>query len=357
MKVYIRTDASVEIGTGHVMRCIVLAEQLRKRKVEVTFICRPLIGNLISFIKEKGFPVKVLLEYKDANRNLINWMKENWKLDAKETADKITEQMNDAHWLIIDHYGIDAKWEKLLKQNVKRIMVIDDLANRNHDCDLLLDQNLYRNMLTRYNGLVPAKTKQLLGTKYVLLRDEFLPYINFKRNIHEVKKILISFGGSDPTNETLKVLKAMESLNLTDLQIDVIIGYSNPHRNIILDYCQHLPYVQVHINAQHISKLMKEAHIAIGSGGSSTWERIFMCLPTLTIETALNQREILRYLSEIGVIYHLGKSEKVDESHITIGILELITNKNKLKQMIDSLTKLKEQFEVNAVSEELISLS
>lgn len=356
MNVYIRTDSSIEIGTGHVMRCLVLAEQLRKRNAEVIFICRNLNGSLIPLLKDKGFPVKVLPSYSDADINMMNWMETNWQIDAKETANKITERKETVDWLIIDHYGIDVKWEQFVRPFVKHMMVIDDLANRPHDCDLILDQNLYPNMENRYDNLVPKNTKKLLGIRYVLLREEFFRYKNFYRKANEVNKILISFGGSDPTNETLKVIKAVESLYLSNVHVEVVIGYSNPHRDTIRTYCQHIPYIRVHENIQYISTLMKEADIAIGSGGSSSWERCFMCLPTITIETATNQTEILTYLSNLGAICHLGKSEEVDEKLIAKAISIFINDIEIIQQMIFNLNDIKEQFDTSAVVDELFSI-
>lgn len=349
MKVFIRTDASVHIGSGHVMRCIVLAEQLRKRNAEVIFICRKLNGNFIAFLQEKGFPVQILPDYVEANENIVKWMETYWQLDGKETIERMEKRKESFDWLIIDHYGIDAKWERFVKPFVKNIMVIDDLANRPHHCNLLLDQNLYPNMEKRYQHLVSNDTKQLLGLKYLLLRDEFKPFKNFTRTVDKVKKILISFGGSDATNETLKAIKAIHSLHLPNVNVDVVIGYSNPHHHTIHTYSQYIPYINIHENVNYIATLMKEADIAIGSGGSSTWERCFLQLPTLTIETAPNQSEILTYLSQIGAVCHLGKSEDVDEHDIAKNLFKLIYDDETRKKMIAILNDLSKRIEENAV--------
>ena len=172
MKVVIRTDASIEIGTGHVMRCITLAKQLRGKGATVTFLCREFPGNSMAFIAQEGFKVVSLPFVGEINN--IDWIRKNWQQDADDTKSVLEDLHHVVDVLIVDHYGLDARWEKKLKSYVNKMMVIDDLADRPHDCDLLLDQNYYLNIDDRYKGLVPDDCVQLLGPDYVLLRDEFL---------------------------------------------------------------------------------------------------------------------------------------------------------------------------------------
>ncbi|WP_067724761.1 UDP-2,4-diacetamido-2,4,6-trideoxy-beta-L-altropyranose hydrolase [Oceanobacillus damuensis] len=356
MNIYIRTDASTDIGTGHVMRCLVLAEDLRKKNANVIFICRKLSGNLIEYIESKSFTVLTLPAPMSPNldKDDINWLKINWKTDALHTIDSINKQPVDIDWLIIDHYAIDKKWERTVKPLVKKIMVIDDLANRPHDCDLLLDQNLYRNLEERYEKWIPSYTTALLGPTYLLLRQEFrdTQYIEEKNGI--IKHLLISFGGSDPTNETMKAIKAIKLINQPEIAVDIVIGFSNRNYSAIKEYCKEIPNIKVHYQIDYLAELMAKADLAIGAGGSTTWERCYAGLPALTIETATNQSEILSYLSEIGAICHLGLSKEVTGQDIANNLIKLINHPNKLKDMVDASKLIMRDFKESLVVERLL---
>ncbi|MBL0225443.1 MAG: UDP-2,4-diacetamido-2,4,6-trideoxy-beta-L-altropyranose hydrolase [Geobacteraceae bacterium] len=178
MMVCIRTDASDVIGSGHVMRCLTLADELRQRGADVIFICRILLGNLIGLIEDKGYSVVRLqqpeTEYIAAAEDVAHaaWLGVSWEQDAVDTIDAFGEK--HPKLLIIDNYALDSRWETKLRPYVEKIMVIDDLADRSHDCDLLLDQNLYQSIETRYDKLISESCKRLLGPKYALFRPEFV---------------------------------------------------------------------------------------------------------------------------------------------------------------------------------------
>ncbi|MBP2077995.1 UDP-2,4-diacetamido-2,4,6-trideoxy-beta-L-altropyranose hydrolase [Oceanobacillus polygoni] len=355
MKVFIRTDASTGIGTGHVMRCLVLAEELRKKNVSVTFVCRRLSGNLIEYIKSKSFTVISLPTPTNSNpdQDDENWLKLNWKTDVRQTINAIGKQP-DKDWLIIDHYAIDKKWERTIKPMVKKLMVIDDLANRQHDCDLLLDQNLYRNLDKRYEKWIPSYTTTLLGPTYLLLRQEFRDIQYVEKKSDNVKRILISFGGSDPTNETMKAIKAIKLMNQPDIAVDIVIGFSNQNYSAIKKYCEDIPNIKIHYQIDYLAELMAKADLAIGAGGSTTWERCYVRLPAITIETATNQSEILSYLSEIGVICHLGLSKEVAEQDIANQLMHIINNPEMLKGMMDASKLMMRDFNESLVVDRLL---
>lgn len=294
MDTFIRVDASVEIGTGHVMRCLTLAHRLKKDGQQVAFICRGAEGECITLIEQQGFVVYTL---PPCYGSLWNFVTEYWEKDAYETIE-ILKQYN-VKKLIIDHYSIDVKWEHLVRPFVKNIMVIDDLANRKHDCDLLLDQNFYSDMETRYEGLVPSSAKMLLGPSHALLRDEF---IEAKKHIKpfngKVERIFIFFGGSDPTNETEKVLLAIKSIiEQYKLVVDVVVGNSNPNKLKIKQLCDGIENTHYYCQVSNIAELMAQADLAIGGGGATTWERILMKLPSLVIIIAENQKKF-RWMSK-----------------------------------------------------------
>lgn len=207
MKVVFRTDSSLEIGTGHVMRCLTLAHQLQDKGAAVEFVCRPLPGNIINLIEKSGFTVLRLraLNHKpdgDQTENIYTqWLGISQERDAQETSDVLGRGSLEAYdWLVVDHYGIDSTWETPMREIADRIMVIDDLANRDHDCDLLLDQNLFRDAEARYTGRVPDTCVALLGPRYALLRPEFVRNrkLAIIRN-SKVKRTLVFFGGVDRT--------------------------------------------------------------------------------------------------------------------------------------------------------------
>lgn len=251
MNCVFRVDASFQMGSGHVMRCLTLAQELTNRGAECCFICRDFQGNLISLIEEKKFEVYSLpIEPPDPAIPMdlahSSWMETDWNTDANAVSTILKEQ-NSIDWLIIDHYAIDHRWEEQMRPFVKNIMVIDDLADRSHDCDILLDQNFLLNSTDRYNSLVPQTCKLLLGTDYALLKPDYaklrerLPYRE-----GTIQRLLIFFGGSDPDNLTERSLRALQSIGCSELEIDVVIGATNPHRIEIESLCNKLPQVELH---------------------------------------------------------------------------------------------------------------
>jgi UDP-2,4-diacetamido-2,4,6-trideoxy-beta-L-altropyranose hydrolase len=338
VNVCIRTDASIEIGSGHVMRCLTLAETLREKGATVVFLCRELPGNLIGYIKEKGFFVHRLPAPEKANSLFegtkhAQWLGVPWQTDAKEVS-KALGALPLQQWLVIDHYALDAGWEKQMRPLVGRIMVIDDLADRCHESDLLLDQNLYVNMESRYDGLLPARCKKFLGPKYALLRPEFR---EARRTLRErdgiVRRILIFFGASDQTNETGKALRAITSLNRPDISLDVIVGGVNPHKEEIKSLCQKIPNATYHRQVANMAELMASADLAIGAGGTTTWERCYLKLPSITVVLADNQQETTNAVASTGASLVLGRSGEVTEVSLARAITHFITNVTATNEM------------------------
>ena len=355
MNIVIRTDASIEIGTGHVMRCLTLAKQLKRYGAEVTFFCRSLDGNIMSYLDEQGISAIVLPSI-NGNEADITWTKENWLLDAEQTMAFIKDFDHKVDLLIVDHYGLDHRWEHKLRPFTEHIMVIDDLADRRHECDLLLDQNYYLNMEKRYQGLIPNNCVQMLGPDHVLLRDEFLQVASKQRErTGKIRSILVFFGGSDPTGETLKTIKALKDLQRLDIAIHVVVGESNPKRDEIEKICAKMPNVYFYCQVSNMAELMGKADLAIGAGGATTWERCFLGLPTMTIVIADNQLEATMLLHEEGVIVYIGESEQVTSEMIKRNLLDLIKNQAKVKclsensRMIVNSQKVKENIVLQTI--------
>jgi UDP-2,4-diacetamido-2,4,6-trideoxy-beta-L-altropyranose hydrolase len=362
MNVVFRVDSSVTIGTGHVMRCLTLAKQLKQKNVNISFICRDLEGNLINFIKDHGFAVYVLPKIKineTDNNDTFKWYKENWKQDVRETLNIIKAQIRSIDFFIIDHYGIDEKWESKLKPFTKKLMVIDDLANRKHVCDFLLDQNLYLNYQERYKNLVPPECKQLLGPNYVLLREEFIEASRQKRIRNgEIHNILVFFGGTDPTNETVKALDALALLD-NNIKVNVVVGSSNKRKDEIQEYCDRYSNFFFHCQVSNMAELMNEADLAIGAGGTTTWERCYLGLPSITIIVADNQIELTDAVSQFGATINLGFSHEVTSDQIFEVVKDLIKHPKKVQLLSERASKLVNHKVVNtypvvkAIMEEL----
>lgn len=319
---FFRADASIEIGSGHIMRCLTLADELAKRGAQIRFICQERTGNLMTLIEQKGYTVYRL------PAGLTP------KADMEFTGEIINKQQETPEWLIVDHYEIDTIWESYIKKYVHHIMVIDDLANREHHCDLLLDQNYYENIDNRYDNLVPHGCYKLLGPSYALLRPEFIEVRKGLGNRDGViKRILIFLGGSDPTNETKKVLEAIRLLNKSDIIVDVVVGASNVHKDEIKKLCSTIPNLHYYYNVNNMAQLMVLADLFIGGGGSTTWERCFLGLPGITLIIANNQEETTVAVAKAGASINLGWAKDVSIPDLTITVKKLLGNPEQVKEM------------------------
>ena len=337
--VFIRADASSLIGSGHVMRCLTLAQRLHKEEnAKVVFIMRRLSGNLIDLVRKHGFDVLVLppadQDYELEDYGL--WLTVPMEVDAQQTI-KVLQHYLQEHGcdvvdrLIVDSYALNEQWEQVLRPYCREIMVIDDLANRRHDCDSLLDQNFYLNKDVRYAGLVPEHCKMLLGPEHALLREEFHEAKkHLRKRDGNIRNILVFYGGSDLTNETEKAIKALvqlhdEGYNFT---ADVITGVSNSRREKIEKICSKYRFLQYYCQVSNMAEFMNKADLMLGAGGSTTWERLYMELPALVTAVAENQIQGCRDCSQAGLIYYLVESEKVTVDVIVNALFAQLYNTN-----------------------------
>lgn len=299
MKVLLRADASVQIGSGHVMRCLTLAHALRQQGAECHFVCRQNDGNLIDYIMQQGFMVFSLCG-----------IFENEAQDAKQTLAQLAQQYQ---LLVVDHYSLAKTYCTELRQQCRQIMVIDDLANRQHDCDLLLDQNLLPNASSRYNHLVPAHCIQLLGPSYALLREEF-----YQTKAQPIPQhILVSFGGSDEHNLTTLAITAIASLKFQQVTADIVIGANNPWRTELEKQLASQPNMQLHVQCNYMAALMQKAQLMLGAGGASHWERCISRLPGLIVTVAENQQATTAYLEQLGACVWLGQAAEMSAQVFT----------------------------------------
>jgi len=305
MKVAIRTDSSNLIGSGHIMRCLTLADLLKKEGHEVFFVCRNLPFNSLNIIDKRGFK-SYLLSYSDEQKetylkNPINddynlWFGVSVNRDIEDTVKVIKDKY--INLLVVDSYSLDSKWESKIRPYCKHIMVIDDLANRKHDCDFILDHNFYSNINSRYDELVPKHCKKLLGPKYALLNLELkkVKEAREKRtynNVKEIKNILVFLGGSDPKNFTEKVLiDALKNDSLRNAIFNVVLGANNRYKTKLKIKFAKYDNVIFHIHPEYYYELLEKADIAFGSGGVSQLERMYICLPSIILKIAENQKKV-----------------------------------------------------------------
>ncbi|MCC5464038.1 UDP-2,4-diacetamido-2,4,6-trideoxy-beta-L-altropyranose hydrolase [Pelosinus baikalensis] len=335
MHIIIRTDASVKIGSGHIMRCLTLADALAAKGAKIVFVCRELPGNMCDFIMKKGYTVWRMPYHNGYNAD-VTWSRVESLIDAQETIEILKQKCEKFDWLIADHYGIEREWETAMRPYSKQVMVIDDLANREHDCDVILDQNLYTGMESRYDSLIPSECKTFLGPEYVLLRPEFIrEYFKgcIKSRTGDIHNILIFFGGSDATNETKKALEAIVAINNPNICTNVVIGSSNIYKDEIKKSCREIRNCFCHCQVSNMAQLMSEADLAIGAGGTTTWERCFLGLPAITVCIADNQRELLQTVEKKHAILNLGWYKNVINKDIQNSIQYLLNNKIVVQNM------------------------
>lgn len=294
MQVVFRADASIDIGTGHVMRCLTLADALRARGANCRFISRAYPGNLIENIRRRGFAVNVLPI-----------------VDIEEVQQTLSVLGESVDWLVVDHYALDADWEREMRPEVGRVLVIDDLANRPHCAEVLLDQNLGRTA-EDYAGLLPSTCRLCIGPTYALLRPEFaeLRAASLARRAGgQIRQLLISMGGVDKDNATGAALTALQGCALpVDCKIVVVMGAHAPWREAIASQLADLPWAtDLLVDVSDMAALMAASDLAIGAAGTSAWERCCVGLPTLTVVLADNQRDGAMALAEAGCIELLGE--------------------------------------------------
>jgi UDP-2,4-diacetamido-2,4,6-trideoxy-beta-L-altropyranose hydrolase len=288
MRLVFRTDASREIGTGHVVRCASLARALRAAGDEILFCCRDLPGNMIGWLQDQGLAVTVV------------------GMDCALETRKIAQ---GADWLVVDHYGLDAAWEQKARSS-ERLFVLDDLG-REHLCDLLLDQNYANPLHQQYR--VPADCELLLGPDYALVRPDFAARreSSMARFRGEISRLLVFMGGIDGMNETSKALAGIAQSMHRAAAVDVVIGAANPHRAAVEAASSLLPGARLHVQAKDMAGLMAQADLMLCAGGSTAWERCTLGIPALLTILADNQLSIAQGLAKAGAHHTLGWYSKI----------------------------------------------
>lgn len=313
-RVAFRVDASAKIGTGHLMRCLTLADALRERGVQARFVCRHLPDHMAEALVARTHEIAKIASPAVEESIYDGWPYGDW-LGTTQLADASAtfKALCDREWdgLVVDHYALDASWERRLRDVAPRILAIDDIANRSHGSDWLLDQNYYSDMDTRYKGKVSGRCEQLLGPRYALIRESFRHMRDEVRpRVGEVKRALIFFGGVDTKNFTSLAVRAFAEVAPRNIHLDVVIGAQHPQNEEVKSQCA-LYGFRLHVETSRMAELMAAADLAIGAAGSSAWERCCLGLPTLTVSLADNQIDIARGVQLLGAGMYLGTSVDV----------------------------------------------
>jgi len=328
MRVIFRTDASTQIGTGHVMRCLTLADALSSRGADCQFICRKHDGNLIDLIQKKGYLTHALpadraqpgssgalLDVGDPSPDHRHWLGTTQPEDVAACKPILMTYKPD--WLVVDHYGLDANWENPLRPYYKKLMVIDDLADRTHHADILLDQTFGR-PVEDYHPWVPSSCHVLCGSQYALLRPEFhhlRPSSLARRKSPTLRHLLITLGGVDKDNVTSSVLQALRCTPLpADCRITVVLGHNAPKVEQVKCEARDMPWkTRTVVGVNHMALLMVESDLAIGAAGTTTWERCCLGLPTITLVLAANQESVAKNLERAGATLIVQRSDDLTE--------------------------------------------
>jgi len=313
-----RVDASLQIGTGHVMRCLALASVLQQRGARCHFIGRELDGHLLERIAGYSHEVHRLPPAPPGRADAdapahAGWLQADWREDARQTSQLLQAVRPD--WLVVDHYALDQRWE--IAQGPVRKLVIDDLADRRHACDVLLDANLGR-VASDYTARVPAGCTLLLGPRHALLRPEFarLRAASLaRRRTAALGHVLVTMGGvdaPDATGEVLRALKAAPQLLPRECRITVVMGAAAPRLAVVRALAATLPWpAEVLVNSPQMAERMADSDLCIGAAGTTAWERCCLGVPTILLALADNQRPGARALQAAGAAALLGSVEAI----------------------------------------------
>lgn len=337
MFIVFRTDANPSIGTGHAMRCLALAEALHDHGGQCLFLCRGEgLGSIGDRIANAGHQIMLLPEgpLLDTQSSISSptpphagWLPHGWQWDAAHCREVL---VNYPHpdWLVVDHYALDTKWEAAMRPIVGNCLVIDDLADRDHNCDMLVDQNLPPDAERRYDKLTPSHCSRLVGPRFALLRNEFASARQSaleRRSQAPTKRLIVMFGGADVNDLTGQTVDIIHKLQI-NCTVDVVVGPLYTARQALLERLAKLSEARLHVNPGNIAQLMSQADLAIGSPGVTSWERCSLGLPTIAIAVAANQETMAEALARLGAHLYLGRHINLSDTELPAAIRVLADN-------------------------------
>ncbi len=329
MRVLIRVDASDRIGWGHARRCLALACELRRCEAAVAFVSRAMDDALAAEGRRSGIDVLAFsaaiakrLRTDDARtEDLLS--PEAQAADAEETL-RLSHEWGGADVAIVDNYGLGEIWERAIRGSVRRIVVLDDLANRRHDCDVLTDSAGSDRRAQQYSLLTPPGTKLLIGPQYALLRPEFSSFREIVDRNGSLHRVFVSFGAVDAAGYSRRAAAVIRG-RLPDASIDVIVGPACPHIGNLQEMAAADPAVHLYVGTPGLVRLMSSADVAVGAGGGTAWERACLGLPSIVSRTAENQSAVVTSLCEAGCAVEVAVDSGFEE---TLGAALLLLESN-----------------------------
>lgn len=335
MRVLFRTDASIAIGSGHLMRCLTLAQALRQAGHQVYFACRQHPGHLLQLLTDLGFTTFTLPPLANPpQQGYQAWLGCTEAEDASALISSLDTTQNTGmfDWLIVDHYGLGAQFSHTMRPRCRAVLQIDDLANRQYDCDVLLDQNLVPDYASRYQALLPQHCQPLLGPRFALLRPEFAGFAPTQRqfplafNAQSPARLLVFFGGSDEQNFTSLTINALQQFQEPHWLADIVIGQANPHRLLLQQLCAQDRRLTLLVQTPGMAGLMAAADLMIGAGGATHWERACLGLPAIVVALADNQQATTHYLASLGACIDLGPADQISVGQLALATATLLND-------------------------------
>jgi len=315
----VRTDGGPDIGAGHLMRCLALAQAWKARGGDATFITCCESAQLRQRLLNEGMQVVTIKRpHPDP-------------MDCQTTSEVL--RAFSRAWVVLDGYHFDPEYQRQIRNGGQRLFVIDDTAHLEHyHADIVLNQNINANLL---NYSSEPNTLFLLGTQYALLRPEFLSRAASRIKIPGIaRKVLITLGGADADNQTLKVIQAVKQIDIAGFKAVVVVGANNPHRPQLQGESRDSTVpIEIVTNATNMDDLMAWADLAVSGGGSTCWELAFMGLPALVIILADNQRAVAEGLDEAGIVVNLGWYKDLATTDIAQALVSLAGAANERTEM------------------------
>lgn len=326
-RVAVRADAGFEIGLGHLARCSTLLRQLRIDGFEVCIISgRRLPQELSAMVA--GITMDSIGVEDDETR------------DAERTLEIVGRAPELPSWVVVDHYGLGERWERIVRAAGHRILAIDDFRDRAHCADLLVsDADAPFGPALSLGG---AGARELTGPRFALVDPAFAFSQDSSRSDGR-RRLLITYGGSDPTDETSKALKAIRLLlGETPARarlggIDVVVGPENPRQDGVRRACEGLEGAVVHFAPGSLAPLMRRADVVLTAGGNSMVETLTMRKPCLVTVTSENQDIMVRQLSEKGAIRSLGAHASVDAKRLADAVASLLLDYDPFAAAVQAL--------------------
>ena len=347
--IIVRVDGDDYIGTGHVYRCLNLVSYINNSKI--TFVCKNINQKLQELIQEKYF--LILLEKNEMlnmTKDKNTWLNDSEIVDSNKTINAISKEIVD--WIIIDHYSIGEIWEKNIRPYVKKIFVIDDYIKK-HNCDVLLNILLKNKSL--YDKLLNNSCKILNGKEYIILNKDYLT--DFTINYNNLKTINIFMGGSDKTNETIKIINKCNELNKKmkfNINYDIIIGCGNKNKDNIIKLCNKLENFKYYFNVKNIKNIFLQSELCIGLAGNTIFEKCILQIPNLLICTDKIQRSLLDEYIDSGACIYMGNiSEPNYLENIEKTIIYYYKNPSELKKCKKNCHKLFNKTDLNIFNENI----